>query len=98
MGINNILRESLIADHETTRFLVGFIESKELVQKLDARMLQRGKIYYSFMEHDEKHIVLIYSKVDVNGYDAVVSIIGPSRIDHKKNLLLLKRFLDSYTE
>lgn len=98
LGINNILRESLIADHETTRFLVGFIESKELVQKLDARMLQRGKIYYSFMEHDEKHIVLIYSKVDVNGYDAVVSIIGPSRIDHKKNLLLLKRFLDSYTE
>lgn len=93
LGLNNLLRESLIADHETTRYLVKFIESKELVQQLDARVLKQATIYYTFLENDEKPIAIIYTKIAVNGYDAIISVLGPSRVDHRKNVHILKQFL-----
>ncbi len=97
LGLNNLLRESLIADHETTRYLVKFIESKELVQQLDARVLKKETIYYTFLENDEKPIAIVYTKVDINGYDAILSILGPSRVDHRKNVLILKKFIEGYS-
>lgn len=93
LWITNLLRDSFIDDHETTRYLIKFIESKELVQTLDTKMTKRGKIYYTFLESNEKVISILYTKIEVNWYDAIVSIIWPSRVDHKKNVNVLKKMM-----
>ncbi len=96
LGINNLLKETLIIDHETTRYIVNFIESKKIIQELDAKLTKKGKVYYTFLEADQKLISAIYTKIEINGYDAMISILGPSRIDHKKNVMVLKKFMEMY--
>lgn len=95
LGINNLLKESLIGDHESVRYIVKFIETKKIIQELDAKVMKKATIYYTFIESGEKLISVIYSKVDINWYDAIISILGPARIDHKKNVMILKQFMDS---
>lgn len=75
-----------------------FIETRKIVQELDAKVMKRGVIYYTFIENGDKLISVIYAKAEVNGYDAVISILGPARIDHKKNVLILKQFMESLNE
>jgi len=98
LGINNLLKESLIDDHETTRYLIKFIESKELVQTLDAKMMKRWEVYYTILESREKMISIVYTKFEVNWFDAVVSVIWPSRVDHKRNINILKKMLGKLEE
>lgn len=93
LGINNLLKESFMPDYETTRYLIKFIETKKIVEELDAKLTKKGKVYYTFIQQDEKLISAVYMKVEVNGYDAMISIIGPARTDHKKNILLLRKFM-----
>lgn len=75
LGINSLLKETLIDDHETTRYIVKFIESKKIVQELDAKLIKTGDLYYTFIQNGEKLISVVYTKVEVNGYSAVVSIL-----------------------
>jgi len=42
---------------------------------------------------DEKLITIVYTKLEVNGYDAVISTLGPARVDHRKNVMLIKKFI-----
>jgi hypothetical protein len=64
-----------------------------LIQELDKKMIKRDQIYYTFIESDEKLISIVYTKLEINGYDAIVSILGPSRVDHRKNVAILKRIV-----
>jgi len=96
LGINNLLSDNLISEVETTKYLIKFIESKQLVQELDTKMMKKWTIYYSFLETHEKLISVIYTKMEVNWFDAVVSVLWPSRVDHKKNVDVLKKFLHSF--
>ena len=93
LGINNLLKESFLPDVETTKYLISFIETKQLIQELDQKMTKRNQIYYTFIEADNKLISIVYTKVEVNGYDAIVSVLGPSRVDHRRNVAVLKQFL-----
>lgn len=93
LGLNNLLKESLLWDVDTTRYLIKFIESKEIVQSLDGKLIKNGKVYYTILDHDEKLISIIYTKLQVNGYDAVIAALWPTRIDHRRNILLLKKFV-----
>lgn len=93
LWLNNLLKESLLGDVETTRYLIKFIEGKEIVQTLDAKLMKKWTVYYTVLDNDEKLISIVYTKVEINGYDAVVAVIGPARIDHKTNILLLKKFI-----
>lgn len=93
LWLNNLLKESLLSDVETTRYLIKFIEGKEIVQTLDKKMMKKGTVYYTVLDNDEKLIAIVYTKIEVNWFDAVVAVIWPARIDHKKNILLLKKFI-----
>lgn len=75
LGLNNLLKESLVDDYETIRYIIKFIESKELIQKLDRRLSKKGNVYYTFIENGDKLISIVYAKVEINGYDAMVSIL-----------------------
>lgn len=98
LWINNLLSDNLLSEVETTKYLIQFIESKQLVQELDTKMMKRGTIYYSFLETHEKLISVIYTKMEVNGFDAVVSVLWPTRVDHKQNVDVLKKFLYSFAQ
>jgi transcriptional regulator of heat shock response len=98
LGLNNLLKETFMDDVGTVRYLVKFIESREIVQKLDARIMKNGKIYYTFLEHEGKLISIVYTKILVNGYDAIISVLGPSRVDHKRNIVILMKFLEHQGE
>jgi len=93
LGLNNLLKETFIADHETTRYIIKFIEWKEIVQKLDRKLTKKGNVYYTFIQNGEKLISIMYTKVEVNGYNAMIAVLWPSRMDHKKNVAVLKQFL-----
>lgn len=93
LWLNNLLKESLLWDVETTRYLIKFIEGKEIVQTLDKKMMKKWTVYYTVLDNDEKLIAIVYTKIEVNWFDAVVAVIWPARIDHKKNILLLKKFI-----
>jgi len=54
LWINNLLRENLISEVETTKHLISFIENKKIVQE--------------------------------------------SRVDHRKNVTVLKKFMDWFAE
>jgi transcriptional regulator of heat shock response len=94
LWINNLLRDSFLPDVETTKYLIKFIESKKLIQELDKKMIKRDQIYYTFIEADEKLISIVYTKLEINGYDAIISILGPSRVDHRKNVAILRQFVN----
>lgn len=98
LWINNLLTENLISEVETTKYLIDFIENKKIITELDWKLMKRGKIYYSFIESDEKIISALYTKVEVNRYDAMICILWPSRVDHKKNVTILKKFMDTFVE
>lgn len=94
LGLNNLLKETLLGEMETTRYLIKFIESKEIVQKLDTKLMKKGTVYYTVLGEDEKLITIVYTKIEVNGYDAVIATLGPARVDHRKNVFLLRKFIE----
>lgn len=96
LWLNNLLKETFITDHETTRYIIKFIESKEIIQKLDRKLTKKWNVYYTFIENGDKLISIMYTKIEVNGYDAMIVVLWPSRMDHKKNVAVLKQFLDEF--
>lgn len=93
LGINNLLRADLVDEVETTRHIVSFIENKNLIKYLDTKMMKRGEVYYDFIENKDTIISCIYSKIVMWEYDGVLSIIGPTRVDYKKNIKIIQKIL-----
>ena len=96
LGLNNLIKETFMDDVSTVKYLVKFIESREIVQKLDTRIMKNWKIYYTFLEHENKLISIVYTKIIVNDYDCVISVLWPSRVDHKRNIVILTKFLEFF--
>lgn len=96
LGINNLLQNAQLTDMDTTKYIVQYIEDKKIVLALDSQLLKKDKVYYTFIQSDEHVISVIYAKITVNGYDGVISILGPTRTNYKKNLDVLRKFLNKY--
>lgn len=96
LGINNLLQNAQLTDIDTTKYIVQYIEDKKLVGALDSKLLKKGQVYYTFIQSDDHIISAIYAKINVNGYDGVISILGPIRTNYKKNLAVLQKFLNKF--
>lgn len=96
LGINNLLQNAQLTDIDTTKYIVQYIEDKKLVGALDSKLLKKGQVYYTFIQSDDHIISAIYAKINVNGYDGVISILGPTRTNYKKNLAVLQKFLHKF--
>lgn len=95
LWINNLLTEERTTDFDLMKYIVNFIEKKKIVQVLDTKIIKWGSVYYTFVQDDDNVLSIVYTKITVNDYDAIVAIVGPSRVDYKKNLTILKK-LTSY--
>lgn len=96
LGINNLLQNTQLTDMDTTKYIVQYIEDKKIVLALDSKLLKKDKVYYTFIQSDEHIISAIYARINVNGYDGIISILGPTRTNYKKNLSVIRKFLTRY--
>ncbi|NOZ43995.1 MAG: hypothetical protein GXP45_02440 [bacterium] len=87
------MREDLVDEYETTRHIVRFIENKNIIKFLDTKMLKSNQVYYEFIHDKNAVISCLYSKIVVGEYDGVLSIIGPTRVDYKKNIKIIKKII-----
>jgi len=93
LGINNLLRDDLLDEYQTTRDIISFIEWKSIVKFLDEKITKRNNVYHTFIKDKEAVISCIYAKVVLNDYDCMLSIIGPTRMNYKKNIILMRKLL-----
>jgi len=93
LWINNLLRDDLVDEYQTTRNIIRFIEEKRLVKFIDSKMLKKNQIYYSFIEDQNIVISSLYAKITVEDYDGIISIVGPTRVNYKKNVAVMKKLL-----
>ncbi len=98
LGINNLLKDDMLDEYQATRNIVRFIEEKRLVKFMDGKILKKNQMYYTFIEDENTVISCLYAKIQMNDYDGVISIIGPTRINYKKNASILKKVLMSLDE
>jgi transcriptional regulator of heat shock response len=95
LGINNLLRDDLLDEYHATKNIIRFIEEKKLVKFIDSKIMKRDQIYFTFIEDQKTTISCLYAKLAVEDYDCVISIIGPTRVDYKKNVKILRKLMHS---
>jgi len=95
LGINNLLKEELLDEYQATKQLIRFIEEKRIVKFIDSKMLKTNQMYYTFIEDQKLVISCLYAKLQMDGYDGVVCIIGPTRVDYKKNASIMRKLLST---
>ncbi|MCF7835207.1 hypothetical protein K9M48_04125 [Candidatus Gracilibacteria bacterium] len=95
LGMNNLLRDDLVDEYETTRNIIKFIENKRIVKFLDKKIIKNGHIYYTFVEDGDSVISVLYAKISIKDYDGILSIIGPTRVNYKQNVSIFRKVLQS---
>lgn len=95
LGINNLLKDDMLDEYQTTRNIIRFIEEKRIVKFIDSKILKKNQIYYTFIEDQKTLISCLYAKITVDDYDCMLCVIGPTRVDYKKNVAIFKKILQS---
>ncbi len=95
LWINNLLKEDVHEDYKSVREIIKFIESKKIISLLDEKLMKRNQIYYSFFEGDDVVISCLYTKINIAGYDCVMTVLGPTRVNYRKNVAILQRVLQT---
>lgn len=93
LGINNLLKEEMQTEYSMVREIASFIENKKIIPLLDEKLTKKGKVYYTFFEDGDVVISCLYCKIFVWGYDCILTVVGPTRVNYKKNVTILKRVL-----
>jgi transcriptional regulator of heat shock response len=93
LGINNLLRDDLRDEYEETRTIIIFIEEKRIVNHIDEKILKKNQMYYTFLEDNHTMISTVYAKVTLDGFDCILAIVGPMRVNYKKNVAILSQIL-----
>lgn len=91
LWMNNILRDDLREEYDTTRYIVKLIETRWLVKELDSKLLKRNKVYYTFLQDKNTIVSCIYAKIVVEDYEGMICIVWPTRVDYKKNVAILDK-------
>ena len=95
LGINNLLRDDMLDEYQTTKSIIRFIEEKRIVKFIDSKILKKNQIYYTFIEDQKTLISCLYTKITIDDYDCMLCIIGPTRVNYKKNLAIFQKVLHS---
>lgn len=95
LGINNLLKDDMVDEYQATKNIIRFIEEKRIVKFIDSKILKKNQTYYTFIEDQKTLISCLYAKVTIDDYDCIISIIGPTRVDYKKNLTIFKKLIQS---
>lgn len=95
LGVNKLLKH-VSDEQETVETIVELIEKKSIVETLWSKMMKKYEAYYTFIDHEWIVMSCVYGKVSINGYNGIVCILWPLRVDYKKNLSLLTKIVKQY--
>lgn len=95
LGINNLLKDDMMDEYQTTKNIIRFIEEKRIVKFIDSKILKRNQMYYTFIEDHNTLISCLYTKITIDDYDCMLCIIGHTRVNYKKNLSIFQKILQS---
>lgn len=95
LWMNNLLRDDLRDEYDTTRYIIKFIEDRSIVKYLDGKIIKKNKVYYTFVENKGVIVSCLYAKVTIDDYEVILSIVWPSRVDYKRNVAVLNKVIDS---
>ncbi|GHW02943.1 hypothetical protein AGMMS50249_7290 [candidate division SR1 bacterium] len=93
LGINNLLRDDLREDYDETRTIIKFIEEKKIVKHIDEKILKKNQIYYTFLDDESTMISIVYLKLNINGFESILAIVGSTRVNYKRNVAVLSQVL-----
>ncbi len=94
LGINNLLKDEIQPDeYAITRKIITLIEDKQIIWFLSQNILKNNQIYYSFIGEDNQCISCLYARITINGFPAILAIIGGVRVDYQRNCGILKSVL-----
>lgn len=74
----------MIDEYSKTRTIVRFIEERKLLPLLTRKFGRTMEVYYTFVNDENTLISCVYVKVNFDGYDAVLSVVWPLRVNYKK--------------
>jgi len=95
LGINNLLKDDMVDEYQATKNIISFIEEKKVVKFIDNKILKKNQIYYTFIEDKHTMISCLYTKITIQDYDTVICIIGPTRVNYKKNVAIFRKLLEN---
>lgn len=98
LWVNNLLKETDKENLEETKDIISFIEEKKIVKHIDWKILKTNQIYYTFMEDWDTTISAVYAKVVLEWYDCILAIVGPLRVNYKKNVAILSQIVQKLDE
>lgn len=98
LWINNLLTTDSIKDYETVKQIVHFIENKNIINHINWKLVRQNKVNYNFIKSWDKVLSCLYVKINVDWYDGILSIIWPVRVNYKKNMTILNKFLKIYNK
>ena len=96
LWINKLLRWEYLTESELVKHIIEFIENQRVVSVISSQIIKNNQIYHTFIQEDDKVISIMYTKIIVSDYEAILSIIWPMRSNYKQNLNVLQQFVDSY--
>jgi len=94
LGMNNLLKDDLMSEYDTTRYIVDLIETRWLVKHLDSKMLKKNKVYYTFIQDNDIIVSCLYAKIVVEDYEWLICIVWHARVDYKRNVALLSKVVE----
>lgn len=99
LWINNLMKEKYSwEDFDYIKYLVDFIEHKKIITFLNRNQIQKNQVYYTFISDNDNVVSSIHTKINVNWFDWIVSILWPMRMNYEKNIWVLKKLLKSYNK
>lgn len=94
LGINKLLKAELNPDeYEITREIIKLIEDKEIIWFLSEKILKNNQLYFSFIWAENQCISCMFTRILINDFPAIISIIGWVRVDYERNCNILKTVL-----
>jgi len=75
LGINNLLKDDMVDEYQATKNIIRFIEEKRIVKFIDSKILKKNQTYYTFIEDQKTLISCLYTKLTIEEYDCIISII-----------------------
>lgn len=94
LGVNKLLKEEISSDeYAITKKIIKIIEDKQIIWFLSSKILKNNQIYYTFIGEEQQFISCLFTRITINDFPAIISIIWGIRVDYERNCNILKTVL-----
>lgn len=96
LGINNLIKEEFSGEYETIKYIIKFIEEKQIITVINNQDIEEDMVNYSFINYNDKTISCLYLKINISWYSSIIAILWPVRVNYKQNLSVIQKFLKAF--